>query len=82
MRVDVIDSGPGIDPAQRDAIFARFFRGDQSRSTPGFGLGLSIVDAIVRLHGFQVDAGNPSAGACLTVRCWPAPVAIERSRDV
>jgi signal transduction histidine kinase len=71
-RVDVIDTGPGIPPTQRQAIFERFYRLDQSRSTPGFGLGLSIVEAIVRLHGFQVEAGGVAGagGARLTVRCW------------
>jgi len=70
-RVDVEDNGPGIAPAQRRAVFERFYRADRSRSTPGFGLGLSIVEAIVRLHGFQAEVGDAAAGACLTVRCWP-----------
>jgi signal transduction histidine kinase len=76
-RVDVTDNGPGIAPDQREAIFQRFFRGDQSRSTPGFGLGLSIVEAILRLHDFQIQVGNPPIGACLTVLCWPAPLAYD-----
>jgi len=76
-RVDVIDNGPGISPDQREAIFYRFFRGDQSHSTPGFGLGLSIVEAIVRLHDFQIHVGNPHSGACLTVQCWSAPLAYD-----
>ncbi len=69
-RVDVIDSGIGIEPEQREAIFGRFYRVDRSRITPGFGLGLSIVEAIVRLHGFDVFAADAEQGACLTVRCW------------
>jgi signal transduction histidine kinase len=73
----VADSGIGIQAEQRDAIFDRFFRGDSSRITPGFGLGLSIVDAIVRLHGFQIVVGNPPVGACFSVRCWPVPLGEE-----
>ncbi len=73
----VADSGVGIQAEQRDAIFGRFFRGDSSRTTPGFGLGLSIVDAIVRLHGFQIVVGNPPVGACFSVRCWPVPLGEE-----
>jgi signal transduction histidine kinase len=76
-RVDVVDSGVGIRVEQREAIFGRFFRGDSSRSTPGFGLGLSIVDAIVRLHGFRISVGDPLVGACFTVRCWPVPAGEE-----
>ncbi len=69
-RVDVEDTGPGIAQEHRRAVFERFYRADRSRSTPGFGLGLSIVEAIVRLHGFQAEVGDAAAGACLTVRCW------------
>jgi signal transduction histidine kinase len=81
-RVDVQDTGPGIELQQRRAVFERFYRADRSRSTPGFGLGLSIVDAIVRLHGFQVEAGECTGGACLTVRCWPAPAALPGSAAI
>jgi signal transduction histidine kinase len=70
-RVDVLDTGPGIAPQERRAIFERFYRVDRGRPTPGFGLGLSIVEAIVHLHDFQVEAGEAAAGACLIVRCWP-----------
>ncbi|HEY8683016.1 MAG TPA: ATP-binding protein, partial [Rhodanobacter sp.] len=49
--VDVCDSGPGIPLNQRDAVTRRFYRVDSCRSTPGSGLGLSIVSAIARLHG-------------------------------
>ena len=71
-RVDVTDTGPGIPPQHRRTIFERFYRADRSRSTPGFGLGLSIVEAIVHLHDFQVEAAEAAAGAHFIVRCWPA----------
>ncbi|HUO18960.1 MAG TPA: ATP-binding protein [Steroidobacteraceae bacterium] len=49
--IEVTDNGPGIAPADRPRVTERFFRGDASRGTPGVGLGLSIVDAVARLHG-------------------------------
>lgn len=49
--VQVGDDGPGIADADGDRVFERFYRGDASRSTPGNGLGLSIVRAVCELHG-------------------------------
>ena len=56
--VCVDDTGPGIPAAERDAVLLRFRRGDQSRRTPGTGLGLALVAAIARLHGFALVIGN------------------------
>ncbi|WP_445145908.1 ATP-binding protein [Dyella sp. Tek66A03] len=70
-RVDIIDSGPGIPADERDAVTRRFYRGDNSRTTAGSGLGLSIVSAIVRLHGYALDIGQASTGARLTLYCYP-----------
>ena len=47
----VADSGPGIADAEKPKVVERFYRGDLSRGTPGVGLGLSLVDAVARLHG-------------------------------
>jgi len=69
--VSVSDDGPGLTEAQRDRLFERFFRADPSRSRlgGGAGLGLSIVDAIVRAHGGEVHVGESgSKGAEFTVR--------------
>ena len=49
--IEVADNGPGIAAADRPKATERFYRGDASRGTPGVGLGLSIVDAVARLHG-------------------------------
>jgi len=51
--VRVRDSGPGIGSGERDIIARRFYRSDKSRQAPGLGLGLSLVTAIVKLHGFR-----------------------------
>lgn len=71
-RVDVLDSGPGIPMGEREAVTRRFYRGDNSRTTPGSGLGLSIVSAIVRLHGFALDIGDAPSGACISMYCYAA----------
>jgi signal transduction histidine kinase len=69
-RVDVVDGGPGIPASDRETVTRRFYRGDNSRSTPGSGLGLSIVNAIVRLHGYALEIGDGEhGGACISMRC-------------
>jgi len=51
VEIAVADDGPGIADADKPKATERFFRGDTSRGTPGVGLGLSIVDAVAKLHG-------------------------------
>lgn len=51
----VADSGPGIPAAAREKVFRRFFRLEESRSTPGSGLGLSLVAAVADLHGIAIS---------------------------
>ena len=72
IRVDVSDTGPGIAPAERDMVLQRFYRGASvNRSITGSGLGLSIVTAIVKLHGFKLEITSaPSGGARISVLCW------------
>ena len=81
-RVDIVDSGPGIPSGERDAVLKRFYRSECGReiSTPGYGLGLSIVSAIVRLHGFRMRIGdNESGGARVSVQCWIDAMAAEHA---
>ncbi|PHN23406.1 hypothetical protein AO242_26930 [Pseudomonas sp. ICMP 561] len=64
------DSGPGIPEAERQAVFQRFYRSEGSIQKHGFGLGLSIVAAIVNLHGFTLHIGtSPLGGARLSLEC-------------
>ena len=55
VRIEVIDEGPGIPEPDRAQATNRFFRGEQARSTPGSGLGLSLVLAVAQLHGGTVE---------------------------
>jgi heavy metal sensor kinase len=66
--VSVKDTGGGISPSDLPRIFDRFYRGDQSRSKPGFGLGLSLARAIARAHGGDLTAAStPGQGSTFTV---------------
>ncbi|SEN20103.1 Signal transduction histidine kinase [Pseudomonas sp. ok272] len=68
--IAVLDSGPGIPKDKRTAVFQRFYRVDDNAQNGGFGLGLSIVAAIVNLHGFSLDVGSSElGGACLSLDC-------------
>jgi len=57
-RLRIIDSGPGIPEQSRQQVFKRFFRLEESRHTPGNGLGLSLVEAVVRLHKASIEIGG------------------------
>jgi len=62
-QVTISDNGPGIPQAERDKVFRRFYRLDASRSTPGNGLGLALVAAVVDLHGANIRlSDNPPRG--------------------
>jgi signal transduction histidine kinase len=53
--LSVSDTGPGIVAAEKVKVVERFYRGDASRGTPGVGLGLSLVQAIAKLHGSSLE---------------------------
>ena len=58
----VTDTGPGVPPADRSRIVERFVRLENSRNQPGVGLGLSLVSAVARAHGGQLElAEGPGA---------------------
>jgi signal transduction histidine kinase len=71
-QIELSDNGPGIPAAERQAVLQRFYRSPStSRGAPGSGLGLSIVVAIARLHGFALALDEaPGGGARVTLDCW------------
>jgi signal transduction histidine kinase len=66
--VRIRDSGPGIAAGDLDLVARRFYRSDKSRNTPGLGLGLSLVAAIVKLHGFRFTI-LPGPGCVAEIAC-------------
>jgi signal transduction histidine kinase len=66
--VGVTDTGPGISADDRTRIWERLYRGDQSRSLRGLGIGLSLVRAIVEAHGGRVTVESEiGRGSTFTV---------------
>jgi signal transduction histidine kinase len=61
--ISVADDGPGMPDADRVRAGERFFRADSARTTPGSGLGLSLVRAVAALHGGEVILGDTHPGA-------------------
>jgi signal transduction histidine kinase len=62
--VRVLDRGPGISEEERDLIFRRFWRRDRNQQG-STGLGLSIVQRIVELHGATITVENRASGGAL-----------------
>lgn len=66
--VTVADHGPGIPAPQRERVFRRFYRLDQSRSSTGNGLGLSLVQAVVALHGGGIELEDNHPGLKVVIK--------------
>ncbi|TXM71229.1 HAMP domain-containing protein [Methylobacterium sp. WL12] len=62
--VSVEDTGPGIAAGERAHVFKRFYRAERARQTEGNGLGLGLVAAIAKLHGFPLTVGDGPRGGC------------------
>lgn len=69
LRIEVADSGIGIPEEDREKVFQRFFRVEHSRSRhPGNGLGLSLVQAVVKLHDGYIDLKDNKPGLRIVLR--------------
>ncbi|RZS91719.1 two-component system sensor histidine kinase MprB [Motilibacter rhizosphaerae] len=83
--LQVADTGPGIDEADRPYVFDRFYRAPAARGMPGSGLGLAIVAQTAAQHGGSAAVGpNHPSGTVLSVRlpvAAPSPSALEPSLD-
>jgi len=70
--VRVKDTGSGISEHECDAVLKRFYRSARMRHTSGLGLGLNLVSAIVRLHGFRFTI-VPGPGCVVEIACPHVP---------
>ena len=64
----IADDGPGIPEAERGNVLKRFYRLERSRTTAGSGLGLSLVAAIVELHGSTIRILDNHPGLCVEIQ--------------
>ena len=67
VRVTVSDDGPGIPPGDRARVLRRFARLDSSRNRPGYGLGLSLVAAVARIHRARLTISDGQPGCVMTL---------------
>ncbi|MBM05979.1 MAG: two-component sensor histidine kinase [Oceanibulbus sp.] len=65
--LNVADGGPGIPAADRDKVLQRLYRLDRSRGTPGHGLGLALVDGVVKLHRARLELIDNAPGLRVVV---------------
>jgi signal transduction histidine kinase len=71
--VRVRDTGSGIGEHERHAVLRRFYRSDKVRLTSGLGLGLNLVAAIIKLHGFRFTI-HPGSGCVVEIACPYSPM--------
>jgi signal transduction histidine kinase len=78
---EVEDDGPGIPPDEREAVLLRFYRAEESRHTPGSGLGLALVAAVARLHGMTLSIADVAPGCLVTVALnGVAPTSVQQAK--
>jgi len=64
----IADNGPGVPEEMREKLFQRMFRLEASRTTPGSGLGMTLVKAVADLHGAAVMLEDNNPGLAITVK--------------
>lgn len=67
--IEIADNGPGIPADEYEKVTQRFYRVDQSRTTPGVGLGLALVFAVLKLHKMKLSFNDnkPGLRVCINV---------------
>jgi len=70
--IEIADNGPGIPKQEHEKVVQRFYRLDQSRTTPGSGLGLALVFAVLKLHKLNLSFSDNEPGLKVTVSAYNA----------
>jgi len=72
-RLAIEDDGPGVSPGDLPRLTDRFYRGERSRTTPGNGLGLSLVNAVAERHlaDLHLERTEPGLRVSIVFRCGP-----------
>jgi signal transduction histidine kinase len=82
--IAVTDNGPGIEDSEKAKVVERFYRGDASRGTPGVGLGLSLAQAVAKLHGGALELSDRGPGLSVVLAmalCEAPPSALAEPRS-
>ena len=77
--IEVEDRGPGLNEAERERVFHRFFRASSAAGTPGLGLGLSLVAEVAKWHGGSVAVESPAEGGSLFRFTLPVASAVAKA---
>ncbi len=76
VQLAVSDNGPGVPEEYRERLFDRFYRPEESRTTPGSGLGLSLVKAVANLHGARISLVDNKPGLSVEIS-FPAALEVK-----
>ena len=69
--ITIEDCGPGIADSEKEQVFRHFYRGDASRATPGNGLGLSLVKAVIEQHRGRIVLEDGTPGLHVRINLQP-----------
>ena len=79
--LEIADNGPGIPEDQHEKVVQRFYRLDQSRTTPGSGLGLALVFAVLKVHSMKLGFSDNKPGLKVEVAAELGKVKRSRVSD-
>lgn len=77
----VYDTGPGVPDAYKDKVLERLFRLEESRTSPGSGLGLSLVQAVARSHNMELKLEDNKPGLRVSLT-FPDPTPVVNKQDM
>ncbi len=79
--LEIGDNGPGIPEFEHEKVVQRFYRLDQSRTTPGSGLGLALVFAVLKVHGMKLTFADNNPGLKVNVQAHLATLQNPRDQE-